>query len=61
MLLIIKLIKLYSNYAGLGFYSYVITVNYQAQRITALETSMLFFTIHTSVKEYTIWRKQLQV
>lgn len=52
ILLIIKLIKLYSNYAGLGFYSYI-TVNDQSQRITAMETPMLFFIIHLSVKEYT--------
>lgn len=54
ILLIRKLIKFYSNYAGLGFYSYRITVNYQSQRITAMEISMLFFIIYTSVMEYTI-------
>lgn len=53
-LLFIKLIKLYSNYAELGFYTYVITVNHRSQRITAVEIPMLFFIIHPSVKEYTI-------
>lgn len=33
---------------------YAFTVNYQSQRITAMETSMLFFIKHLSVKEYTI-------
>lgn len=37
ILLIIKLIKFHSNYAGLGFNSYMITVNYQLQKITAIE------------------------